>query len=361
MADVEAVAGAGVVHVVALVVLDQPVVGGVVDTPHRQRRTHVVALGGVVVDHVEDHLDVGFVQRTHHRLELLHLTAGCDVGSVFRVGCEKADRVVAPVVRQPLVDQRRVVGEVVHRHQLDRGDTQRFEVVNDHRVGYRGVGAADALRDVGMGLSQALDVGLVDDAVGVLVARGLVDTPVEEWADHHRLGHRGRRIVVVAAVRVVEVVAEQRLVPLEGAVDRFGIRVEQQLVRIAPLPRGRIVGAVHAVAVALTRLDAGQKAMPHEAIHLGQRDPCLRAVGVEQTQLDPLGHLAEHREISAGTVIAGAQRVGLTAPTFQRFNNIHLTNHHRGHSLSMITGCFDLRKERRSWLVTHIRTVESSE
>ena len=74
--DVEAVAGAGVVHVVALVVVDQPVVRGVVDAAHRQRRAHVVALGGVVVDHVEDDLDARLVQGAHHRLELLHLAAG---------------------------------------------------------------------------------------------------------------------------------------------------------------------------------------------------------------------------------------------------------------------------------------------
>jgi hypothetical protein len=117
---------------------------------------------------------------------------------------------------------------------------------------------------------------------------------------------------------------------------------------------------MHPVAVALTRLDTGQKAMPHQAIHLGQRDPRLRALGVEQTQLDPLGHLAEHREISAGTVIAGAQRVGLTTPTFQRFNNIYLTNHHHRHSLSMVTGRSDVRKERRSLLVPICGTVESS-
>ena len=30
----------------------------------------VVALGGVVVDDVEDHLDAGGVERLHHRLEL---------------------------------------------------------------------------------------------------------------------------------------------------------------------------------------------------------------------------------------------------------------------------------------------------
>ena len=60
---VEAVAGAGVVHVVAALSVDEPVVRGVVDALERQHRPEVVALGGVVVDDVEDHLDAGLVQR----------------------------------------------------------------------------------------------------------------------------------------------------------------------------------------------------------------------------------------------------------------------------------------------------------
>ena len=62
----------------------------------------------------------------------------------------------------------RVVDEVVHRHQLDRGDAERLEVLDDHRVRDAGVGAAQLLRDVGVRLGQALDVRLVDDRVGVL-------------------------------------------------------------------------------------------------------------------------------------------------------------------------------------------------
>ena len=73
---VEGVPGAGVVHVVLRLVLDQPVVRRVVDALEAQRRAEVVALGGVVVDHVEDHLDAGGVHRLDHRLELLHLLAG---------------------------------------------------------------------------------------------------------------------------------------------------------------------------------------------------------------------------------------------------------------------------------------------
>ena len=63
VADVEAVAGAGGVVVVALVAGHQPVVGLVVDAAEGQGRAQVVALGGVVVDDVEDDLDAGAVQR----------------------------------------------------------------------------------------------------------------------------------------------------------------------------------------------------------------------------------------------------------------------------------------------------------
>src|SRR6202008_1864528 len=52
----QAVSGAGGVHVVAPVVVYQPVVGGVVDAAEGQRGPEMVALGGVVVDPVEDDL-----------------------------------------------------------------------------------------------------------------------------------------------------------------------------------------------------------------------------------------------------------------------------------------------------------------
>ncbi len=139
---------------------------------------------------------------------------GVGAGTVLGVRGEEADGVVAPVVGQALVDQGRVVGEVMDRHQLDRRDAKALEVLDDRGMGDRGVGAAAALRDVGMRLGEALDVGLVDDRVGVFVLRRAVGAPVEERIDDDRLGHAGRRVLVVAAVFVAEVVAEQRLVPL---------------------------------------------------------------------------------------------------------------------------------------------------
>ena len=97
---VERVPRAGVVHVEARVVGHEPVVALVVDAAEAEHRTEMVALGGVVVDDVEDHLDPGAMQRLDHALELAHLIGRRRVQRMRR---EVADRRVAPVVRETAV------------------------------------------------------------------------------------------------------------------------------------------------------------------------------------------------------------------------------------------------------------------
>ena len=117
---VERVAGACEVLVVALVALHQPVVRGVVDPPERKRWAQVVALGGVVVDHVQDHFDPRLVERFDHRLEFVDRGSRRCARTVAAVRRKEPDRVVAPIVLQPPIEQVLVVHKVVHGHKLDR-------------------------------------------------------------------------------------------------------------------------------------------------------------------------------------------------------------------------------------------------
>lgn len=73
---VEAVPGSGVVGIPGEVVVVEFVVGAVIDTSEAQCRSDMVALGGVVVDDVENHLDACLVECAHHCLELGHCSAG---------------------------------------------------------------------------------------------------------------------------------------------------------------------------------------------------------------------------------------------------------------------------------------------
>ena len=236
---------------------------------------------------------------------------------VVGVRGEERERVVAPVVAQPLLQQRAVLDELVDRHQLDRGHAQLGQVVGDRRVGEAGVRAPQLLGDVGVELGESLDVGLVDDRLVVGDVEGPVTLPVEERVDHDAVRHVRGGVVVVARVRVAEVVAEQRLVPVDLAAGGLGVGVEQQLVRVAPQPARGVPGTVDAVAVALPRLHRRQVAVPDERVDLGELDPLLRelrALAVDEAQLDPLGHLAEQREVGAAAVERRAQRVGRSGP-----------------------------------------------
>src|SRR4029453_7541780 len=94
MVEVERVSAAGEVLVVALVSRDEPVVRPVVDAAKAERGAEMVALRGVVVDDVEDHLDARIVQPRHHRLELVDAASG----EIARLRRKEPDRVIAPIV-----------------------------------------------------------------------------------------------------------------------------------------------------------------------------------------------------------------------------------------------------------------------
>jgi hypothetical protein len=134
MAHVEGIAGAGVIHVVARVVRHQAVIGGVVDAPKTEGGAELIPFGGVVVDYVEDDFDSGAVQRFDHGFEFADLFAAGAATRVTRIRREVVDRVISPVVVQSIFDQALVIHEVVHGHELDRGDAQFLEIVDYHRM-----------------------------------------------------------------------------------------------------------------------------------------------------------------------------------------------------------------------------------
>ena len=281
------VAGARVVHVVALVVGNEPVVGGVVDAPERQRRAEVVALGRVVVDDVEDHLDARLVQRHDHLLELGDLLAALAAPRVVVVRREEADRVVAPVVAQALLDEVRVVHELVHGQQLDGRDAERRQVADRRRMGEAGVRAAQLLGDVRVAHREALDVRLVDDRLVQRPARRAVRRPVEVRVDDDRARHERRAVGVVDDAIWVARSGTRRRPRSSRPRPRWRGRTGRAAASTAGSAcPARVPRAVDAKAVALAGLESGHVAVANEAGLFGQSHAGLVAVVVEEAQLD---------------------------------------------------------------------------
>ena len=196
MEHVQRVAAAGEVHVVARILRRQAVIGGVVHAAHGQRRPHLVALGRVVVDDVEDDFESGGVQAAHHQLELLHRLARPSVRGVFGVRREKAQRVVAPVIGQPLLDEMAVVEMIMHGHQLDGGDAEVEQVLDGGLRSQAGVGAAQLFGHAGHSLGEALDVQLVDQRLVPGRVRRPIVAPGEGRYRRRRPAGRRRRCPV---------------------------------------------------------------------------------------------------------------------------------------------------------------------
>ena len=154
----------------------------------------MIAFAGVVVHDVENDLDARRVERLHHALELVDLIAESFRG-VANVGREEADRVVAPVVREPAFGEMPVDDELVHGQQLDRGDAEREEVL-DHRIAAEAeVRAAKILRHFGMQLRHAFDMALVDDRAIPRNAQRAIFFPCECRIDDHAFRNAAGAVV----------------------------------------------------------------------------------------------------------------------------------------------------------------------
>ena len=146
---------------------------------------------------------------------------------------EVADRVVAPVVRQSLGLERRIVRELLDRHELDRGDAELRQVLDNRRVRHARVGAAQFLWDVRVTHRHALDVGLVDDRLGVVVSRAAVPLPVEEGIDDDGVHGCIGGVTALDREGIVGLIGEEVKRILQLSLDRLSIGVEKELRRVA--------------------------------------------------------------------------------------------------------------------------------
>ena len=106
------------------------------------------------------------------------------------------------------------------------------------------------------------------------------------------------------AARRADPVAESASCHADVAVQRLGVGVDQQLVRVEAVAVLRVVGAVDAVAVELPGPHVGQIAVPDLVGVFGQRDAVglAPALLVEEAQLDLGGIGGEQREIDAAAI-----------------------------------------------------------
>src|SRR4029077_1304632 len=99
MNQIQAVTCAAKIEIEPGILRAQPVVGKIIDPAKRERWAKMISFRGMIINHVENHFDASSVQAAHHRFELGDLLAHLSTAGISCMRSEKADCVVAPVVR----------------------------------------------------------------------------------------------------------------------------------------------------------------------------------------------------------------------------------------------------------------------
>ena len=172
-----------------------------------------------------------------------------------------------------------------------------------------GVGSAQLGRHPGVSHGEALDVHLVDDRVRVRVPGPGAVAPAIRLVYHQAARHVRRRIQRARRVGVAAGRIPQHLGPeAHRPGQRPGVRVQQQLGRVAAHAPGRVIRAGGPVPVGLPGPDPRHETMPDTRVVVPQPDLRFRAGLVEQAHLHPVGDGGGHREVRPAITDGGTQR-----------------------------------------------------
>ncbi len=251
----------------------------------------------------------------HGGLELAEIVAR----EVARLRREIGGRIVAPEIPQPDPGKMRLVDEGVDGQKLDRRYSERFQVARDGGCGETGHRPAKLLRNLQVEHRVAAHVQLVDHRLVPRRPRRAVVAPGEGVVHHDAFRHAARIVAAIEGevrARASDAVAEVGLVRQEGAAQRLGIRIEQQLVVVEPVPALRLIRARHAKAVELARPHIRHVAVPHAIRILRKPDAGRLAPSpfVEQADVDRFCILGEQGEVDSRPVPHCAERIGFPRP-----------------------------------------------
>ena len=115
--------------------------------------------------------------------------------------------------------------------------------------------------------------------------------PIEVGTSDHAFGHAAGAIAAVDAevgVLASEAIRVDRLLPIDAAGNRLGIRVDEQLGGVEAQAARRFPGAMDAIAVELPRLQSRNVSMPDESGLFAQPDAASLATSaaVVETHFD---------------------------------------------------------------------------
>src|ERR1700684_2957885 len=100
MVGLKCITGAGIVCISSFIILAKNVVEAILQPAETEGWAMFIPFGGVVVDNIEDHFNVGSMQLSYHHPELIQAGKRVCSGTIGQMRRKERYRTVAPVVAQ---------------------------------------------------------------------------------------------------------------------------------------------------------------------------------------------------------------------------------------------------------------------
>src|SRR5437868_11974955 len=208
--------------------------------------------------------------------------------------------------------------------QFYRGDAELLQIFDRAGAAESGVSAAQFRRHIGAEPGETLHVHFVDDGTVERNAGPFVIAPIERVIDHRGFRHPPRVVAEIAGeilLRPADDVAEHFVRPIHLPRDRFRVRIDQQLRAVETHSVLRIVRAVNAIAIKLSRPHIRKKDVPDLVGLFRYRDPdiFLRRIDViEEAKIDRGRVLGKNREVDSVAEPGRSERIRIAEPNFYR-------------------------------------------
>ena len=174
----------------------------------------------------------------------------------MRFRSKEADRIIAPVIAQPAIDQNLVVEVRVHWQEFDRGHPQFFQILDRTSAPQSGVGSAQFSRHIWAEPCKTLHVHFINHRTVQRRPRPFVVAPVECVIDHDTFRNAPGVVAKIArklSLRAADDVSKHLVSPVHLPRDRLRVRIDQQLRAVETHAALRIVRPINAEAIELPR------------------------------------------------------------------------------------------------------------
>ena len=290
----------------------QPIPQSIVYAALAKHRAFFILLGGMVVHDIQYHFQARLVQGFDRLLQLFRRAFG--IGGIRRLDGKMGIGVVAPIIAQAHFLQMVFVQMLVYRQQLDGGNAQSFQIINHARIGQRLI--RSRVFQIGELLGKPFHMGFIHYRPAPRMVRTALVAPIKIIVAHyHAFGCHRRIVPPVFRTKPCHFL----IIPITRfAVDFFGIRVNQQFIRIETRAARRISTPVNTKTIPLPCPDLRHKAVKHRPAPRRHFQPSFPSL-VKEAQLDFFGMNGKQRKIRPFLSQRHAHRIRRTffnAPCF---------------------------------------------